>query len=248
MQPGNVDIMIFSPDKIFNPEFLDATRNFLRSCLRMSPYRKCVKQFENYEAGNDLDSLIYNSLVEFSHDLKRWNWEFKNADDLYDRLLLSTNMQVPFFYRISRTFFINRLEMFAHVIAVLARWMTGVEIYYTAEIGSSLKVSHGMGTVIGAHSQIGSHFTVFQGVTIGDKISRHTGLDQRPKIGDYVIACAGVAILGPITIGNKTLIGANSVVVDSLPSRCIAVGAPAVVEAENLTDEDFFNFLSAIKG
>jgi serine O-acetyltransferase len=104
------------------------------------------------------------------------------------------------------------------------------------------------GTVIGAHSKIGNNFTVFQGVTIGDKISKRTGQDQRPRIGDYVVACAGVAILGPITIGEKTLIGANSVVLNSLPARCIAVGSPARVEVENLTDNDFFKFVSAFKG
>lgn len=240
--------MNLSQEKIFKREFVDATRDFLKSCLGMSPYRKFVKQFENSEIGHELDSLMYNSLVEFSSDLKRWNWEFKNAGDLYDRLMLSPNMQVPFFYRISRTFFVNRFEMLANIISVLGRWMTGVEIFYSAEIGSGLKVSHGLGTVIGAHSKIGNNFTVFQGVTVGDKVSKHTGLDQRPRIGDYVIACAGVAILGPVSIGDKTLIGANSVVVDSLPGRCIAVGSPARVATENLTDEDFFKFWSAFKG
>lgn len=107
---------------------------------------------------------------------------------------------------------------------------------------------HGLGIVIGAHSQIGSHFTVYQGVTVGHKVEKQTGLDKRPKIGHYIIALINTAILGPIHIGDKTIIGANSVVFDSLPPRCIAVGSPARVIKNKLSDEEFGQFWSAIKG
>ena len=54
--------------------------------------------------------------------------------------------------------------------------------------------------------------------------------------------------LGPVTIGAKTIIGANSVVIHSLPGRCIAAGAPAEVKVADLSEEKFLEFLDSIKG
>lgn len=193
------------------------------------------------------DSFV-ESLAEFAPDLGRWNWRFEDPKKLFERLLLAPNLQAAYFYRLSHALFVREVELLPDVIAALSRWMTGVEIYYSAKIGPGLKVIHGLGTVIGARSRIGSHFTVYQGVTIGDKLGKQTGLDQRPEIGDYVIACAGAAILGPIRIGDNTIIGVNSLVLDSLPSRCIAVGSPAEVKLDNLSDEAFQEYWTAIRG
>ena len=79
-------------------------------------------------------------------------------------------------------------------VSVLSRWMTGVEIYYSAEIGPGLKIIHGLGTVIGAGCRVGSHFTIYQGVTLGDKLAPETGPGARPVIGDHVIASVGCSV------------------------------------------------------
>jgi hypothetical protein len=135
--------MNLSHEKMFNREFIDATKDFLKSCLCMSPYRKFVDQFESIKIAEDLDNLLHDSLAEFSSDLKRWNWEYKNAGDLYERLMLAPNLQVPFFYRISRTFFVNRLETLADVIAVLARWMKVQSSVRTAKLAITLRYFKG---------------------------------------------------------------------------------------------------------
>lgn len=233
-----------------NEAFLDAARGFVESCLLASPQRGFVHLFERekFEANSMLKDSFVESLAEFAPDLGRWNWRSEDPKKLFERLLLAPNLQAAYFYRLSYALFVRELELLPDVIAALARWMTGVEIYYSAKIGPGLKVIHGLGTVIGARSRIGSHFTVYQGVTIGDKLGKQTGLDQRPEVGDYVIACAGAAILGPIRIGDNTIIGVNSLVLDSLPSRCIAVGSPAEVKLENLSDEGFQEFWTAIRG
>jgi len=107
-------------------------------------------------------------------------------------------------------------------------------------------VIHGVGTVIGSMCRVGSHFTAYQNVTIGDKLGRDTG--KRPEVGDYVIATAGAQILGSVTVGSRSVIGANAVVLRSLPERCVAAGVPARVVVADLSDEAFGEFWASIKG
>ena len=73
-----------------------------------------------------------------------------------------------------------------------------------------------------------------------------TGVDQRPNIGDYVVACTGASILGPVHIGEHTMIAAHSVVLDSLPPRCVAAGAPARVRVEDLSDEKLEEYRASL--
>ncbi len=230
--------------------FLDAALGFLQSCIQASPQRGFVHLFDRkkIEADSLFKDCLKESLTAFGPDLERWKLRFEAPEELFERLLLRPSLQATYFYRLSHALFLRGVELIPDVIATLARWMTGVEIYYSADIGPGLKVIHGLGTVIGARSRIGSHFTLYQGVTVGDKLGKDTGLDQRPEIGDYVIACAGSAIVGPVRIGDKTIIGLNSVVLDSLPSRCIAAGSPAEVKVENLSDGSFHDFWTSIQG
>jgi serine O-acetyltransferase len=236
--------------KRYNEGLIEAASSFLEDCLLASPQRGFAHIFEQkkVEMNSSLRDSFRDSLAEFEPDLARWNWRLENPDKLFERLLLAPTLQVVYFYRLSHALFVRNVKIIPDAIATLSRWMTGVEIYYSAKIGPGLKVIHGLGTVIGAESQIGSNFTIYQGVTIGDKLGNQTGLDQRPHISDSVIACAGSAILGHVYIGDKTIIGANSVVMDSLPGRCIAAGSPAVVKVENLSDSKFQKFWTAIKG
>jgi serine O-acetyltransferase len=233
-----------------NEVLVGSAVRFLKSCILGSPQKSFAHLVERKRIEEDrtLRECFVVSLEEFAQDLMRWKWRFDTANELFQRLLLAPNLQAVYFYRLSHALFLREVKLVPDVIAALARWMTGVEIYYSAKIGPGLKVIHGLGTVIGAETRIGSHFTVYQGVTVGDKLGKATGLDQRPEIGDYVIACAGSAILGPVGIGERVIIGVNSVVLDSLPSRCIAVGSPAVVKTENLSDEGFEDFWTAIRG
>ncbi len=228
--------------------FYEAALCFIESCLHAGPQRGFANLFERERVKENiaLKDSIMESVAGFAPDLERWDWNFEEPKVLFERLLLAPNLQAVYFYRLSHALFVREVKVVPDVIAALARWMTGVEIYYSAKIGPGLRVVHGLGTVIGAHSQIGSHFTIYQGVTIGDRLGKQTGLGQRPVIGNYVVACTGAAILGPVCIGDKTIIGVNSVVLDSLPSRCIVAGSPAQVKKANLSDNGFQDFWTAI--
>ncbi len=112
----------------------------------------------------------------------------------------------------------------ARLLSQLVRWLTGIEIHPGATIGPGLFIDHGMGVVIGETAEIGENVTLYHGVTLGgtslQKGKRH------PTLGDRVVVGAGAKILGAITIGDDTRIGANAVVVKSVPANSVVVGVP----------------------
>lgn len=127
-------------------------------------------------------------------------------------------------YRVSRVLYINDLGIRGGVkdsYPLLARHIGHMEIYYSADIGKGLKINHGIGTIIGARCKIGENCLIHQNCTIGDKNG------GRPTIGNNVTIYAGAIILGNITIGDNSIIGANSTVFYSCPPNSILVGSPA---------------------
>ena len=90
-----------------------------------------------------------------------------------------------------------------------------------------------MGVVIGETTEIGQNVTIYQGVTLGG-ISSNKG-KRHPTISDNVIIGAGSKILGPLNIGKNTKIGANSVVIDSIPENSTVVGIPGRVVNKDFT-------------
>ncbi|WP_206930445.1 serine O-acetyltransferase [Roseococcus thiosulfatophilus] len=115
----------------------------------------------------------------------------------------------------------------------LGRMLTGIEIHPGARIGQRLFIDHGMGVVIGETATIGDDVTIYHGVTLGG-LSMKAG-KRHPDVQDGVIIGAGAQVLGPITLGAGSRIGANSVVVApvaphttvvGIPARCVGEGCP----------------------
>lgn len=120
-----------------------------------------------------------------------------------------------------RFFFASRF------LAYIARWLTGVDIHPGAKLGIGIFIDHGMGVVIGETTIIGDGATIYQGVTLGG-----TGKERgkrHPTLGNNVMIGAGAKILGNINIGQNTRIGANSVLLHSVPDDCTVVGIPGRV-------------------
>ena len=120
----------------------------------------------------------------------------------------------------------------ARLVAKRARRKTGIEIHPGAKIGKGLFIDHGMGVVIGETAIIGNNVTMYHGTTLGgttlDPIKRH------PTIEDNVMIGAGAKVLGNITIGKNSKIGANAVVKHSIPAGTIVYEArPAVKYLES---------------
>jgi serine O-acetyltransferase len=109
-------------------------------------------------------------------------------------------------------------------IAALARMLTGIEIHPAATIGDGFFIDHGMGVVIGETAEIGADVTLYQGVTLGGT-GFATG-KRHPTVQDNVTIGSGAKLLGPITVGHGSKIGANSVVIHDVPPNSTVVGNP----------------------
>ena len=114
--------------------------------------------------------------------------------------------------------------MVPRVIAALARSVTGIEIHPAAKIGHGFFIDHGMGVVIGETAEIGDDVTLYQGVTLGGTGFR-TG-KRHPTVQDNVTIGSGAKLLGPITVGHGSKIGANTVVIHDVPPNSTVVGNP----------------------
>jgi len=127
-------------------------------------------------------------------------------------------------YRMAHWMWQHNLKLLGRLLSQSVRSLTGIEIHPGALIGQGLFIDHGMGVVIGETAEIGADVTLYHGVTLGgtslQKGKRH------PTLGDRVVVGAGAKILGAITIGADTRIGANAVVVRSVPANSVVVGVP----------------------
>jgi serine O-acetyltransferase len=129
--------------------------------------------------------------------------------------------------RASRAARLRRIPVLPGVLTYLNLVLFGLEVAPACEIGGGIFFPHTSGTVIGAW-RIGNNVTIFQGVTLGSK-ELDMGFDQnqRPEICDHVVLGAGCKILGGIRIGDHAVVGANSVVVNSVEAGITVVGVPA---------------------
>lgn len=128
-------------------------------------------------------------------------------------------------HRVAHWLWERKIPLLPRLISHLARFFTGIEIHPGAKIGPGFFIDHGMGVVIGETTEIGESVILFQGVTLGG-----TGKERgkrHPTLGSHVVVGAGAKILGGIAIGDHVKIGANSVVLRSVPAHSTVVGIPA---------------------
>ena len=139
-------------------------------------------------------------------------------------LLLSSGVHAILAYRVAHKLYVSRHYFPARMISQVARLLTGIEIHPGATIGKGFFIDHGMVVVIGETTEIGDNCSIYQGVTLGG-----TGKDigkRHPTLENDVMVSAGAKILGPLTIGTGSKIGAGSVVLKSVPPHSTVVGVP----------------------
>ncbi len=127
----------------------------------------------------------------------------------------------------------------ARMLSYLARAVTGIDIHPGATIGPGLFIDHGAGVVIGETAEVGRDVTLYHGVTLGG-VSWSPG-KRHPTVGDEAVIGAGAKILGPVTLGARVRVGANSVVIADVPEEATVVGIPArIVQTEPTPSRDPF--------
>jgi serine O-acetyltransferase len=130
-------------------------------------------------------------------------------------------------HRVSHRLWNDGHTLLGRACSAFIRWLTGVDIHPGAALGHSLFIDHATGVVIGETAEVGADVTIYQGVTLGG-----TSLERgkrHPTVGDRVTIGAGARLLGLITIGNDSRIGANAVVVRDVPANSVVVGVPGQV-------------------
>lgn len=142
-------------------------------------------------------------------------------------VLCYSGLHAVWFHRVNHWLWNHGLRLAARWTSQLARLLTGIEIHPAAEIGRRLFIDHGMGVVIGETSIVGDDVTIYQGVTLGGTGKEHG--KRHPTIGNGVAIGAGAKVLGNISVGDNSRIGAGSVVLRSVPENSTVVGVPAHV-------------------
>ncbi len=130
-------------------------------------------------------------------------------------------------HRLAHFFFKKKLFFIARAISQVSRFFTGIEIHPGAVIGRRLFIDHGMGVVVGETCEIGNDVTLYQGVTLGG-----TGKERgkrHPTLADNVLVATGAKVLGSITVGENSKVGAGSVVLKDVPANSTVVGIPGKV-------------------
>lgn len=130
------------------------------------------------------------------------------------------------------------LRVPARLASQIVRFLTGVEIHPAASIGRRVVIDHGMGVVIGATAEVGDDCLIYHGVTLGGR--RMAGRSGRhPRVGSRVLLGAGASVIGPVEIGDDSVVGAGAVVVTDAPAGSRLVGVPAVVTPRSENAPEF---------
>ena len=172
----------------------------------------------------ELDRSLQKILDFFVSDVTAVFKKDPAAHSLIEVLTSYPGIKAVLLHRISHFFWNIGMPFIPRYLSEIARQLTGIEIHPGAEIGSDFFIDHGGGVVIGETSVVGNNVTIYQGVVLGgvsiESVKRH------PTLGNNVVVGTGAKLLGPIKIGDDVRIGANSVVVNDVPSNSVVVGVP----------------------
>ncbi len=177
------------------------------------------------ELGRHFTSVEDTFMADLAVRYPAYNDAWPDERALVELLQFDPCLEAVLLYRLERSIFLeNPDHPILPFLSSLMRLKTGIELYYSTEIGPGLNVMHGVGVVVGPRYRIGSNFRIYQGVTIGQ------GKDDEPEsitIGDNVRIFAGAKVIGDLHIGDNVHIGANALLINDAESNSVYLGIPA---------------------
>jgi serine O-acetyltransferase len=176
-----------------------------------------------------LADLIRSDFGRFTETFRLRGQRYSKAKVFLESCLFKAGFQAVLFYRISHWLHQRGFNHLAWFLTRLSVTLTGAEIEYNAVIGPGMFIAHAVGIVVGRGTKMGSHVTLFQGVTFGVKSWHPDQIRSFPTVGDNCFFFAHATVVGAITIGNDCIVGANAVVSRDVPDGAMALGIPAAI-------------------
>jgi serine O-acetyltransferase len=140
-------------------------------------------------------------------------------------LLCYPGLWAVWIHRISHRLWGANLRLSARLLSQVTRFFTGVDIHPGALLGRRLFIDHATGVVIGETAIVGNDVTMYQGVTLGGTGKQHG--KRHPTVCDGVFIGNNANLLGNITVGENSRVGAGSIVLSDVPPNSTVVGVPA---------------------
>lgn len=158
------------------------------------------------------------------------------ARNIFEVVLCYPGFHALLMHRIAHKLWQWKVPVIPRLISTISRFLTGIDIHPGATIGRRFFIDHGMGVVIGETTEIGDDVLIYQGVTLGGTSSKQE--KRHPTLKRGVVVGAGAKVLGNITLGSYSKVGAGSVVVNDVPDHATVVGVPGRVVIQKVYDED----------
>lgn len=146
-------------------------------------------------------------------------------------LLCYPGLWAVWIHRVSHRLWRMNFRLVARLLSQFGRFLTGVDIHPGALLGRRLFIDHATGVVIGETAIVGSDVTLYQGVTLGGTGKGHG--KRHPTLCDGVFVGNNANVLGNITVGENSRVGAGSVVLTDVPPNSTVVGVPAHIVYRN---------------
>ena len=179
--------------------------------------------------------LLKKTVSQIKEDIQTIKDKDPAASSVWEVIFLYSGLHALIAHRVAHKLRYWKIPFLPRLISHLTRIFTGIEIHPGATIGRRFFIDHGMGVVIGETTIIGDDVLIYQGVTLGGT-GKDTG-KRHPTIGNFVTIGAGAKVLGNITIGENSRIGAGSVVVDNVPEHSTVVGIPGRIVKQQFFKE-----------
>src|SRR5574344_287616 len=158
------------------------------------------------------------------------------ATNWLEVILCYPGLHALFMHRIAHKLYNWHFRLIARMLSNFSRFVTGIDIHPGAKIGKRFFIDHGMGVVIGETTEIGDDVLLYQGVTLGGTSSKHE--KRHPTLKRGVVVGAGAKVLGAITLGNYSKVGAGSVVINNVHDHATVVGIPGRIVIQKIYDEE----------
>lgn len=172
---------------------------------------------------------MFQTMLE---DLKAVHHNDPAATSFFETALCHIPLHAIWIHRIAHLLHGFTIPLLPRILSVIARFWTGIEIHPGATIGKRFFIDHGFGVVIGETAEIGDGCVLFHNVTLGGTGKYHG--KRHPTLKNNVYIGTGAILLGPITVGENSKVGANSfIIMHDVPPNCTVAGAPARIVKQN---------------